>query len=422
MTILVVGINHKTAPIELREQVFFSQDNLSLYLQDLLSCGVVQEAVLLSTCNRSELYCETEEVEKVQAWFCSQHALPAEIVTRSMYCYQGAEAIAHMMMVACGLDSMILGEPQILGQMKAAFSDSCTAGAVGSLFHRLFQEVFTVAKEIRTTTSIGACPVSLASSALHFVKQRIADLQWAKTVVVGAGETAELLLRYLKTYGIEPYAIVNRSHSKAMHLTQQYGGKVHILEELPTVLTYADLVFTTTGSTMPIISHAMLQAVWPLRNHKPLLILDMAVPRDVELRVATLSGVELYCIDDLKGVIEQHRQGREHAADKAKEKIEQKSRDFMLWLNSLDKVNHTIRACREQVEALCHIELMKAKQQLSHGYEPELVLEGFARALAKRLLHTPSVQLRQAGAEGQFELLHLARRLFALPDPEVKTS
>lgn len=422
MTILVVGINYKTAPIALREQVFFSQDNLALYLQDVLNGGVAEEAVLLSTCNRSELYCNTDEIEKAEQWFCSQHALPTDVVAQSLYCYQGAEAIAHIMAVACGLDSMVLGEPQILGQMKTAFSDSCTAGAVGSLFHRLFQEVFTVAKDIRTTTSIGACPVSLASSALHFAKQRVNSLQDINTVVVGAGETAELLLRYLKNYGIEPRGIVNRSRGKAVHLTKQYGGEAYALDELPAVLVQADLVLTTTGSTTPIITHTMLQTVMMLRDNKPLLILDMAVPRDVEPRVSLLAGVELYCIDDLKSIIEQHRQGREHAADKVKEKIEIKSRDFMLWLSSLDKVNYTIRACREQVEALCHTELMKAKQQLAHGNEPELVLEGFARALANRLLHTPSVQLRQAGAEGQFELLHLARRLFALPDPEIKTS
>lgn len=421
MTIFVIGINHKTAPIELRERIYFAPENTSLYLQDLLIRGFTQEAVLLSTCNRSELYCETDDIEQVKTWFCSQHALPLEVLTEVMYVHQDATAIAHIMAVACGLDSMVLGEPQILGQMKTAYSESCTANAVGSLFHRLFQEVFAVAKEVRTNTAVGACPVSIASSALHFAKKQIPALQDATVLVIGAGETAELLLRYLKVYGIRA-AIVNRTPDKAAELAVKYDGYPHSLSELPQLLATADLVLSATGSALPVITHAMLASIVAARQAKSLLILDMAVPRDVETSVGQLVGVELYCIDDLKNIIEEHRQGREHAANKARECIEHKSRDFMFWLTSLDRVNHTIRACREHVEAICKSELLKAKQQLAGGTTPEQVLEFFSRSLANRLLHNPSVQLRQAGADGQLELLQLAKRFFALPDREVDPS
>lgn len=420
MSIFVVGINHKTAPITVREKVYFALESLSLYLQDLLNRGCVHEAVLLSTCNRSELICEANDIEHVRAWFSAQTSLPYQELEPALYVYRDGDAVSHIMSVACGLDSMVLGEPQILGQIKQAYSESCSAGAVGPLFHRLFQSVFSVAKEIRTTTAIGACPVSVASAAAHFAKQELADFAHAKVVLIGAGETTELMLRYLRAHLAQPMIVVNRSLDKAQALAEQYGAQAYSLDELSAVLRQADLVFSATGSAVPLVTEAMLASVMPMRALRPLMLIDIAVPRDIEPEAANVAGVRLYCIDDLKNIIERNRQGREHAADKARDLIHTRSAEFVNEWKSFDKVAHTIRAYRGQIEEICHEELMKAKLQLQQGVEPGRVLDAFARAYTNKLLHAPSVQLRQAGAEGRFEILRLAKQLFALPDPEIE--
>jgi glutamyl-tRNA reductase len=420
MAIFVIGINHKTAPITLREKIYFPLDKLSLYLQDLLSRECAQEAVLLSTCNRSELYCDTHDIGAVRDWFCAQTSLPRSALEGVLYIYRDDEAVAHIMEVACGLDSMVLGEPQILGQMKEAFSESCTAGMVGTLFHPLFQRVFSTAKEIRATTAIGACPVSVASAALHFAKQQVSSFSNANIVLIGAGDTSELLVRYLKPHLSKPITLVNRSMEKAAPLALEMGGHVYGLENLSVALAKADIVFSATGSVVPIITRQAVTEAMQARQSRPLLLIDIAVPRDIDSTVSELPGVNLYCIDDLKAIIEKHRQGREHAADKAREMIRKKSIDFIIELKSLDRVTHTIRAYRGQIEEICQAELLKARQQLQQGADPVSVLDSFAYAFTQKLLHTPSVQLRQAGVEGRFELLRLAKQLFAIPDPEAE--
>ena len=420
MTLHVIGMNHKTAPITVREKFYFPMDKLPLYLQDLLNQGHAKEAILLSTCNRSELYCDTDNVAAVKMWFCAQASTSPAECEESIYCYRDEEAVSHIMQVACGLDSMILGEPQIFGQMKEAFSESCTAGTVGTSFHRLFQQVFTVAKEIRTTTAIGACPVSVASAAAHFVRQHLPTFSHANVLLLGAGDTAMLLLRYLAPHLGKPITIVNRSMEKAMALTQEYGGKALQIEQLGLALQEADVVFAATGSAMPLISCDLLKSVMAGRAEKPLFIMDIAVPRDVDPAAAAVPEVQLYCVDDLKAIIETHWQGREHAAIKARDMIRQKASEFMMWLASLDTVAHTIRAYRSQIEEICGVELAKAQQQLYQGEDPSQVLNTFAEMFTKKLLHTPSVQLRQAGAEGRFELLRFAKQLFAIPDPEAE--
>ncbi len=420
MTIFVLGINHKTAPIDLRENVYFSLDKLALYLQDILASNVAREAVLLSTCNRSELYCEADDLSAICDWFCQQSSAKRTAVESAIYVYSDEEAIKHMMSVACGLDSMVLGEPQILGQMKEAFSESCSAGSVGAIFHRLFQQIFNVAKEVRTTTTIGACPVSVASAAVHFAKQTQTNFHHAKTVLLGAGDTAQLLMRYLGGQLQNPITLISRSIEKAESLATEYQGRATNLEQLADVLAAADIVFSATSSPTPVINKALMTQVMQQRFGKPLLLIDIAVPRDIEPSIAELAGVQLYCVDDLKGIIEKNRQGRSHAADKAADMLAEKSREFFIELQSLDKVAHTIRAYRGQIDALCRAELFKARQQLQIGADPVDVLEAFARTFTQKLMHAPSVQLRQAGAEGRFELLRFAKQLFSLPDPETE--
>jgi len=416
MSIFTIGINHKTASLTLREQVYFALEKLPLYLQDLLARGV-QEAVLLSTCNRSELYCQTHDLAQVYDWFISQTTAPRKELESALYVYRDEEAVAHMMQVACSLDSMIVGESQILGQMKTAFSESCAAGAVGNLFHRLFQQIFALAKDIRTSTAIGACPVSVASAAVHFAKQQIGTLTHANVVILGAGDTSALLIRYLKSQLATPPIIVNRSLEKAALLAEEIGGTAYSLDKLAVALAGADVVFSATGSAVPLVKKELVAEAIQARQEKPLMLIDIAVPRDIDPAVAELP-VNLFCIDDLKSIIEKNRQGREHAADKAREVIRQKSAAFITEMKALDKVAYTIRAYRGQIEEICQTELIKAKQQLRQGADPAYVLDAFAYAFTQKLLHTPCVQLRQAGAEGRFELLTLVKQLFAIPDAE----
>lgn len=418
MPIFVFGFSHKTASISIREKAYFPQDKLGLYLQDIISQKLAEEAVLLSTCNRSELYCFAEQIDLARAWFLAQIGLTASI-EQMVYLYQDRRAISHIMEVACGLDSMILGEPQIFGQMKTAFAESCTVGTVSTRFHRLFQQIFTVAKEIRTTTAIGACPVSVASAAVHFAKANLDKWSSIHPAIIGAGDTAGLLLRYLHPFANETIALVNRNVESANALADGFNTEVFSLADLPTVLKQADIVFSVASSPKPLVNVNMVEAILATRK-KPLMFIDIAVPRNIDPAVARLTGVTLYCIDDLKKMIDQNRQGREHAARKARERISQKSVELLALMSDTDPVAHTIRAYRQQIETICRLELMKAKNRLAQGYPAHDVLETFAYAYTQKLLHVPSVQLRAAGAKGHTELLRFAKELFAIPDLEIE--
>ncbi|OGT42897.1 MAG: glutamyl-tRNA reductase [Gammaproteobacteria bacterium RIFCSPHIGHO2_12_FULL_37_34] len=421
MTIFVIGINHKTAPVHVRERIYFALDKHNLYLRDLLAYPDVHEAMLLSTCNRSELYCDADHLDRVREWFCAQAtALFRSTLKPHLYLYRDEKAIAHIMRVACGLDSMIVGESQIFGQMKEAFSESCTAGAVGTLFYRLFQQIFTMVKEIRTTTSMGACPVSVASAAIHFAKQTLPHFPQANIVLIGAGSMSELLLRYLTVHHRGTLTLVNRSIEHALPLLVGMKGNLVGLDQLESALIEADIVLSATGSVTPLITQKTMLAVMRTRAKRSFMLIDIAVPRDIESSVAEIEGVHLFCIDDLKTIIENNRQDREHATNKVREMIDQKSIECMGELQSIDHVQDTIRVYREQIEALCRVELVKAKQQLQQGVDPSQVLDEFARVFTKKLLHVPSVQLRQAGMAKRFELLSLAKQLFAIPESKVE--
>jgi glutamyl-tRNA reductase len=414
MPIFVCGINHKTAPLSLREKVVFPIEKLALYLSDLLGHENIREAVIISTCNRSELYCDADDANQLLNWFCLQHQLSYADLQAALYVHEGQAAVEHIMQVACGLDSMVLGEPQILGQIKDAFSESCAAGAVGPLFNRLFQQVFAVAKEVRTNTSIGACPVSVASTTVSLAKQIFPALDTATILVIGAGDTVDLVLRHLQTHSPYRLLIVNRNYEKATALATHYSGTAIPQVFLSDALTDADIVISATGSTLPIITKQMIETILPRRTSR-LHILDIAVPRDVEITVADMPEVALFCIDDLKEVIQRNLRGREHAALKAREVITAKACDFSVWILSFDKVATTISAYRKQIEEICRVEMLKASRQLQRGDDPAQVLNAFAHAFTNKLLHTPSVQLRQAGSEGRFDILELAKQLFAIP-------
>ncbi|MCC2666961.1 MAG: hemA [Gammaproteobacteria bacterium] len=411
MPIFVCGINHKTAPIALREQVTFAPEKIALYLADLINQENMSEAVLLSTCNRSELYCVTDHEMQVMNWFCRQHRVQHNDLAPFLYCYQDRDAIEHIMNVACGLDSMVLGESEILRQMKDAFSESCILGAIGTIFNRLFQEVFAAAKEVRTSTSIGACPVSVSSAAVNFIRNNYSEsFSEASVLLIGAGVAVDLMMRYLKIHPPKRIVIANRNPDNATIFSEQYQCELISLKKLPEILSEVNIIISATGSTLPIVTKSMLAAC-----ENALLIVDIAVPRDIEPTAAELSHIRLHSIDDLKFIIQQNIRGREHAADKAREMIKEKSQDLMIWISSVAIVATTIRAYRKQVEDLCQIELTKARRQLERGDNPTEVLTSFSYALTNKLLHAPTVQLRQAGYEGRLEILEVAQKLFSIP-------
>jgi glutamyl-tRNA reductase len=415
MPILACGINHKTAPVALREKVVFAPDKLNLYLNDLGAEAKVQDAVILSTCNRSELYCVGETGALIKDWYQRQHQVTAAVLDDAFYLYEGNAAVQHIMQVACGLDSMVLGESQILGQMKDAFAEAMTAGMIGPTFNRLFQQVFMVAKDVRHSTALGACPVSVSSAAVQFLKENYpGSLQDANLLVLGAGSTIDLVFRHLKNMRPKSIVIANRNVQNAETLSLKYEASALSLDNLAAALPEIDILLAATGSPRPILTQDMCGS-----RTKPLFIIDIAVPRDVAPEVATSANVQLFSIDDLKTIIQHNLQGREHAADKAREMIKQKSQDFITWLDSENLVATTISAYRRQIEELCLSELTKARLQIARGIEPEAVLGTFAKALTNKLLHAPSVQLRQAGLKGRLEVLHLAKELFAIPEPEL---
>lgn len=412
MPIFACGVNHKTAPVSLREKIIFSLEKVPLYLQDLKANENVSEVVLISTCNRSEIYCIADDSHQIFEWILRQFDVSRAELEAVWYCYQDQAAVEYIMRVACGLESMVLGESQILGQLKEAFSEACAAGSIQTQFNRLFQHIFAVAKTVRSHTAIGACPVSIASSALNLAKKVILkSISDANVLLIGAGDTIELTLRHLQTQPPKRIVIANRNFNNAIGLAEKFSAESISLTELPLALSESDMVITATGSPTPIVTPDMLEK----RIH-PLVIIDVAVPRDVDPMVAELPHIHLYSIDDLRDIIQHNLKGREHAAEKAQQVIQQRSAEFMGWLQSSDQVANTICAYRKQVELICNIELEKAYHQLKLGEDPAEVLSMFAHALTNKLLHRPSSQLRQAGVEGRLEVLELAKELFAISE------
>ncbi|HFD38435.1 MAG TPA: glutamyl-tRNA reductase [Anaerolineae bacterium] len=418
MPILAFGINHKTAPVEIREKVSFPADGLSDALKQLTGHEVVNEAAILSTCNRTEIVCSVEEDQRdvLVDWFQRYHQLDRKDLEPYIYFHPDQFAVRHLLRVAAGLDSLILGEPQILGQMKQAYMAALEAGTVGSLLGRLFQHTFSVAKQVRTDTAIGSSPVSVAFAAVSLAKQIFSGLDKHSALLIGAGETVELAARHLHENGLGKMIIANRTVEKAHALAQEFGGYAIALSEIPTHLAEADIVISSTASQLPILGKGAVERALKVRRHRPILMVDIAVPRDIEPEAGDLDDVYLYTVDDLQEIIQEGLRSRQEAAHQAEEIIDNQVTHFMGWLQSLDAVA-TIRAYRDKAEALRDQEVAKARRLLARGTHPEEVCFLLARALTNKLIHTPSATLRQAGFEGRSDMLELARELFDLKDP-----
>ncbi|KAF0854841.1 glutamyl-tRNA reductase [Pantoea dispersa] len=412
MTLLALGINHKTAPVALRERVSFTPDTLDQALNSLLSQPMVQSGVVLSTCNRTELYLSVEQQtdlqEQLVRWLCEYHDLREEDVRNSLYWHQDNAAVSHLMRVASGLDSLVLGEPQILGQVKKAHADSSRDHALSSELERMFQKTFSVAKRVRTETEIGASAVSVAFAACSLARQIFESLSSVNVLLVGAGETIELVARHLREHSVRKLMIANRTRERAQLLADEVGAEVIGLADIETRLADADIIISSTASPLPIIGKGMVERALKARRNQPMLLVDIAVPRDVEPEVGKLANAYLYSVDDLQAIIEQNIAQRKAAAVQAESIVVQESGEFMAWLRA-QSAGETIREYRAQADDV-RAELQdRALAALRQGADAEKVLQELAHKLTNRLIHAPTKSLQQAARDGDSERLQILR-------------
>ena len=415
MAFLALGINHKTASVDVRERVAFTPEQLVEALQQLCKRTGTREAAILSTCNRSELYIEqsSAQAEAVLEWLADYHQLSAADLRACAYVHEDADAVRHMMRVAAGLDSLVLGEPQILGQMKSAYAVAREAGTVGPLLGRLFQATFSAAKQVRTDTAIGENPVSVAFAAVSLARQIFSDLQRSQALLIGAGETITLVARHLHEQGVKRIVVANRTLERAKVLAEEFGAHAVLLADIPQELVNSDIVISSTASQLPILGKGAVESALKQRRHKPIFMVDIAVPRDIEPEVGELDDVYLYTVDDLHEVVAENLKSRQGAAQAAEEMVAGGVNDFMARLRELAAVD-VLRAYRQQGERLRDEELQKAQRLLANGGNAEDVLMQLARGLTNKLLHAPSVQLKKLSAEGRLDALAMAQELFAL--------
>ena len=407
MTLWVLGLNHQTAPVELRERAAFGGDALPRAMDSLRQTPQLAEAVLLSTCNRTELYAVAEDSKALSHWL-EHHAGSLQ---GYLYQHSDGEAVRHLFRVATGLDSMVLGEPQILGQVKDAWALAHDSGAIGQQLDRLFQQTFSVAKRARTDTRVGANPISVASTAVRLAQDSFARMDESTVLLVGAGETMELVAKHLSDAKVKRLLIANRTLANAQDLASRHGGVALPLSELERHLGEADVVFSATAAREPVILHRQVATALRSRRHKPMLLFDLAVPRDIEAEVGTLADAYLYTVDDMERAVEENRRGRREAAAEAESIIDLQVTRYLENLRAT-RLQAPIRQLRAFGEATRAELLAKARQQLAHGKLPDEVLEQLAHGLTNRLLHPPTAALRQAALEGDTDLTRAAERLF----------
>ncbi|NKN32180.1 glutamyl-tRNA reductase [Marichromatium bheemlicum] len=423
MKLLVLGLNHKTAPVDIRERLAFGPDIIAGALRDLTGCQDVSEGVILSTCNRTELYCAVEDGAElsVRHWLSQFHGIELERIDPFLYAYAERDAVTHLLRVSSGLDSLVLGEPQILGQVKNAYQTAKDCGTTGKLLGRLFQHTFSVAKTVRTETAIGSNPVSVAFAAVNLARQIFSDLSQQTALLIGAGETIELAARHLHNNGVGRIIVANRTVERAHELAAQFDGFAIALTEIAGHLADADIVIASTASPLPVLGKGTVERALKKRKHRPVFMVDIAVPRDIEPEVADLNDVYLYTIDDLKEVIDENLRSRQAAAEQAEEIIAFHTEEFLAWLRSLDAAG-LIQDYRHRGEVLRDEVLARALRQLDAGKPPAEIIKFLAHTLTNKLLHTPSSRLRQAARNGDAEILEAANELFQLDTTNNRTA
>lgn len=413
MPLLALGLNHQTAPLAIREKVALDAGRLPQALAALSALPGVEEAALLSTCNRTEVYVQVGDAAEAQVrqWLAQHHGILPEALDAYLYAHRDEGAVRHLFRVATGLDSLILGEPQILGQVKDAWQAAREQRALRSALDRLFQQSFAVAKRVRTDTRIGAHPVSVAFAAVRLARQAFAELDRATVLLIGAGDTIELAARHLADAKVQRLLVANRTLEHAQALASRFGGYALPLSELQRHLPEADIVISATAAREPILGKAAVQAALRVRRHRPMFLLDLAVPRDLAPEIAELDDVYLYTVDDLEQVIEEGRASRREAAQQAEAIIELQVEHFMAWWRAQGRQD-SLRQLRAHADAARADTLARAREQLAAGRPAEEVLELLAHQLTNKLLHGPSSALRQAALDGDLDLLRAAERLF----------
>ena len=417
MQLFAFGINHETAPLSLREQVVFHAENMVQALRDLVDRHPVEEAAIISTCNRTEVYCHTQEPGQAMHWLADYHKVKTQYLEPYLYKFPQERAVKHAFRVASGLDSMVLGEPQILGQFKDAVRTADEAGTLGVLLNKLFQRTFSVAKTVRSETEIGASTVSMASAAVRLAERIYPSIAEQSALFVGAGEMIELTATHFAAQHPRHLTFANRTLERAQHLAERFRGRAITLNELAMQLAVHDIIVSCTASTLPIIGKGLIESALRARKHRPFLIIDLAVPRDVEAEVGALDDVFLYSVDDLGNIAREGLDVRESAVAQAEAIIETQVGDFMQWLDNRELVP-AIRALRDDAERARRHEVERALRRLARGDAAQNVLEQLSYALTNKLLHAPTHALNHANDDDREQLVNMVRRLYQLKRSE----
>lgn len=417
MSLLTLGLNHQTAPVEIREKVTFSPEQIEGALKEMLALNGIKESVIVSTCNRTEIYCECEKhsIDPLINWLAEFHQLNQNDIKPYLYQHIDDTSVQHLYRVASGLDSLVLGEPQILGQLKTSFDTAIHANSINTILGRLFQSAFTVAKKVRTETDIGSNPVSVAFAAVSLAKQIFGDLSTLKALMIGAGETIELVARHLKSQNIGSMIIANRTLERAQNLALEVDAKAVVIGDIPDQLPHCDIVISSTASQLPILGKGTTEQALKQRKHKPIFMVDIAVPRDIEPQVEELDDVYLYTVDDLKEVIDENRKSREAAAKEAEAIIKNELINFAEWLKTHQSADE-IRDLRHKADQLKQECLNKALQQLNNadGSEEQTqeIIQSLATCLCNKMIHGPTVEMRKALKTEDHNTLNLLHSLF----------
>ena len=413
MPLIALGLNHLTAPVALRERVAIDADATAPALAELVAQPGVDEAMILSTCNRTELYCSVQAgaEDAPRNWLHAHNQMTAGRLDEFLYRHTDGDAVRHVFRVATGLESMVLGEPQILGQVKDAWRAARSAHTLHTPMDRLLQNAFAVAKRVRTETQIGTGPVSVAFTAVRLAERAFADLRQSCVLLIGAGDTIELAVRHLVERGVRRLIVANRTTETAQALVQPVGGYAIALGDLAKHLPEADIVMSATASRTPILDAATLRNALRTRRHRPMLLIDLAVPRDIDPDVAKLPDVFLYTIDDLQQAIDTGKRSREAAVREAEAIIDLQVERFLAWQRAA-QLDQPLRAYRAGAEAERDALLARAREMLANGHDTDATLAWLANTLTGKLLHAPSARLHEAAERGDQVLLDAAARLF----------
>jgi glutamyl-tRNA reductase len=415
MALHVLGINHRSAPLEVREKLAFPPEGQGEALADLAAQPGVTEAVLVSTCNRTEIYCRADDEAALRAWLEREAAKSGIAIGPHLYAHRDDAAIRHAFRVAAGLDSMVLGEPQILGQVKQSVRTAENVGTMGSTLSRLFQTTFSVAKQIRSETALGAQSISMASAALKLAQNLFGDLSRTRLLLIGVGEMVELAATYFVAQNPKAIAVANRTVARGEAFAERFGAQAIALTELPTRLAEFDVVITATASSLPILGKGLIESALKTRKHRPMFIVDFAVPRDVEAEVADLRDVFLYSIDDLGKIVQQGAEARRSAVLEAEAIVDKQVAAFREWQGARAAVPAIVEL-RRRADEYREAEVAKAKARLARGEDPASVMEALAKGLANKFLHHPTQALSRAPEAQREALANAIRTLFPEAD------